>query len=1044
MSHPPYFKAAGRRVLFQGLLLARLIVWLGALFVFVDISRGQGLAPSSAWSRLNHAPPDKVSAERWVTPIDYALFRVDRMVIQTSLAKARRGEPFQALVIGTEIKLPMPDGSQARFKVVYAPVMAPELAAKYPEIRTYAGQGIDDPSATVRMDVTPAGVHVQILSPNGAVYVDPAYREDAEYHVSYFKRDFRKAFNEWTCKVADRELASAALREQEDGGRMLAKTQSGSTLRKYRLVVAATGEYTTFQGGTVGAGLAAIVTAVNRVNQIYESELAVHLDLVGNNDLVIYTNGATDPYTNDDGSLMLGQNQSNLDAVIGNSNYDIGHVFSTGGGGIASWQSVCVFDRKGRGVTGLGTPIGDPFYVDYVCHEIGHQFGGDHTFNSTSGSCSGGNRWAPTAFEPGSGSTILSYAGICPPNDLQAQSDPYFHAGTIDQIQSYLNGFGGGCASNLPSGNTAPTVSAGADYSIPANTPFLLTAAGSDVNGDPITYCWEEMDLGPATSLTDADNGSSPLFRSFLPTNSPLRYLPRLTSVLSNAVSIQEKLPTTTRTLNFRVTVRDNRPGGGGVADDDMVVSVVGSAGPFVVTTPNTNVTWSGYRRVKWNVAGTAGSPINASGVNIHLSTNGGGSFNILLASNVANSGSAVVLLPSLTSSQARIRVQGAGNIFYDVSDANFTITPPSVAPLLVSDGLTLVSETCLPTNGVIDPYEPVTVNAYFLNSGLAPTTNLVATLLSSGSIYDPSAAQSLGAIPPGGGAGSLFSFTPAGNCGVSVPGVVQLSDGAASFGSISNMLFLGTSIPIVTTQVFNNLNPITINDNNPATPYPSTIVVSGVTNPVVKLTATLNSLSHGYPDDVDILLANTNGSLKTVMLMGGCGGNSAISGLSITFDDSAGALPQSQIFSGTYSPTDYYGDTMFPPAPSGPYGTSLSTLAASPNGPWNLYAQDVIPDDSGQITGGWTLTFVTSNAIPVCCTQPPPKLISTTYSNNAVYFSWLSAPGLQYQVQSRTNLASGSWANFGAPFPGTGGLLSTNNLTTGSLIRFFRVVVLP
>ncbi|MEE9126410.1 MAG: zinc-dependent metalloprotease family protein, partial [Planctomycetota bacterium] len=329
---------------------------------------------------------------------------------------------------GEVIHLPLPDGGTARFLVKESPIMEPELAAKYPQIRTYRGQGLDDPSATLRLDHTPSGLHAMILSASGSVFIDPYRRHDSVHHISYYKRDLvnphgdalRCRFDESYRQDSPQFGAGFESAFAAEG------LPSGSLLRTYRIAVAATGEYTRFHGNKVEHGLAAVVTAMNRINGIYERDVAIRMILVADNDQIIYTKQGTDPYNNHSGFQMLGQNQENLDTVIGNGNYDIGHVFSTGGGGVAYLGVTCNSGFKAGGVTGLPSPIGDPFYVDYVAHEMGHQWGADHSFNGNEGSCSGGNRSASTAYEPGSASTIMGYAGICGSQNLQSSSDPYF------------------------------------------------------------------------------------------------------------------------------------------------------------------------------------------------------------------------------------------------------------------------------------------------------------------------------------------------------------------------------------------------------------------------------------------------------------------------------------------------------------------------------------------------------------------------------------------------------------------------------------------
>ncbi|MCC2547960.1 M12 family metallo-peptidase [Hymenobacter sp. BT175] len=576
----------------------------------------------------------------------------------------------------TVMSLPLPDGTSGRFRVVEVAVMHPQLAALFPTIKTYEAQGIDDPSATARLDVTPAGFHAMILIGSRTVFIDPAAAGDVTHHLVFEKRSMSPGTLGAVCLNTDVVGTTPGLPTTQ------ARIPNGTTLRTYRLAIACTGEYAATKGGTVTGAMAGITTSVNRVSGVYEKELAVRLVIVPGNQNLIFTDRNTDPYTNNDGPTMLDENQSTVDRIIGSANYDIGHVFSTGGGGIAQKPSVCL-GGKARGVTGLPNPVGDAFDIDFVAHEMGHQFGADHTFNSgTAGNCTNpGTRAAASSYEPGSGSTIMGYAGTCRPEDTQPNSDPYFHSRSFDQIVAHING-AGNCSVNTPTNNNVPVVNAGPNYRIPIGTPFALTGSATDADNDPLTYSWEQYNLGPAGS-PNSPEGDAPIFRVFSPVPSPTRTFPQLSDLLNNRQTLGEILPSYGRRLIFRLVARDNRVGGGGVDYDSMNVAVIPTAGPFLVNYPDAStVSWlaGAPQRVAWNVASTDRAPINAANVDILLSMDGGQTYPIVLASATPNDGNESVTVPvsAGNSSRARLKIQATGNVFFDISNNNFTIQAPN------------------------------------------------------------------------------------------------------------------------------------------------------------------------------------------------------------------------------------------------------------------------------------------------------------------------------------------------------------------------------
>jgi len=669
------------------------------------------------------------SGMRFAIPDHYRTVQIDSKVLEKTLASAPLDNSSTPLRNTSILSLPNPTGGTDRYYIAETPVMAPELQAKYPQIRTYTGYGIDDPTARLKCDLTPHGFHAMIRSGlHGTSLIEPYSMETKDHAIVYYKKDHRRLVEapRFSCgvpaQVSDElslENKQSAAGVQDHGGAL-----NDGKKRKYRLALSCTGEYAEFHGGTKALILAAMVTSMHRVNGVYENEFAVTMEIIAKNDTLIFLNADTDPFENDNGGAMLGQNRTTCDTRIGTLGYDMGHVFSTGGGGVAGLGVICTA-IKAHGVTGQPAPIGDFFDIDYVAHEMGHQFSGNHTQNN---SC---NRADDTAVEPGSASTIMGYAGICAP-DVQEHSDDYFHGINVEEIATFiLTGAGNNCPVKTSTGNTPPTVNAGPDILLPRGTPFFITATGSDPDGDKVTFCWEQMDADEGIMPPSATSVRGPLFRSFLPDTSPVRMMPRLASLVAGANLQWERLPGVGRTLKLRVIARDNHPGGGATNWDDMVINVSNTAGPFRVSAPNSLVFWrSGeIRQITWDVAATDVTPINCKLVNISLSADGGMTYPIKIAQKVPNNGRYCFKVPDTLITRARIRIDAVDNIFYDISNTNFQIRP-AIGPAFTVCGGESAAQVCLPnkyttslvTGSVMNFESPVTFTATGLPPGATAT----------------------------------------------------------------------------------------------------------------------------------------------------------------------------------------------------------------------------------------------------------------------------------------------------------------------------------
>ncbi len=581
--------------------------------------------------------------------------------------------------IATEVSLPLPEGGFSDFNVVDSGTLPPELQAKYPEILSF--KGADAEGRRLRLDVSPLGFQAMVFDKDGIWMVRPEVIAGGnDNYLSYRRGELAGLGGQWQCETHGDQVnpLTAAVHPKT----VTPSTVTGAQQRVYRAAVAANHQYiAAVGGGTVAGGLAAVTTAVNRVTEVYEYEMSIRLVLVPSNDQIMYPTSNPDPFSSN-GTGVINNSTSVINAAIGSGNYDIGHVFTTGSGGVAGLGVVCG-GSKARGTTGLSNPIGDDFYIDYVAHEMGHQFAGNHPFNGSNGNCSGSNRNGSTAYEPGSGSSIMAYAGICGADDLQPHSDPYFHAISLQEITNFTNG-GGNCSVNTPASNQPPVIAPSSlppsGKTIPVQTPFMLYASATDPSNDGLAYSWEEWDLGPQAPLSAGDNGSSPIFRSYSPVASGVRSFPSMSTVLGGPAIKGETVPTKSRTaLKFRLTVRDRSDaahGWGTSQSTDYQVAVTNTAGPFKVNTPGSGASWTAGSTVSitWDVANTNLTPVSCASVDIDLSLDAGASFTQSLAVGVSNSGSASVIVPAANTTQARVRVMCSDNIFFNVSPGNFNI----------------------------------------------------------------------------------------------------------------------------------------------------------------------------------------------------------------------------------------------------------------------------------------------------------------------------------------------------------------------------------
>jgi len=662
------------------------------LFFTIVLSFAQIDAQEKAmWNKVSQ---EKVSRLERIKKTSYSenqqfyTLNIDVLRKKLSVAKTQRSG-----LSNTVIEFPTVNGEFEKFQVWENSNFAPELQQKYPNIRAYVGRSISDKATTINFSLSPRGIQTMILkADNNSEFIEPASKE-GEFYILFDSKTRVTEKLPFVCKTIDKKINQDALNRTQLTSR--ANNQSYKTLR---LALSCTGEYAAYFGGKEAA-LAAMNATMTRVNGIFEKDLAVHLNIIANNDLVIYTNPNSDPYsdasTGSEGDWNS-ELQNNLTKILGNEVYDIGHLFGASGGGGNAGCIGCVCDddkgvnseTKGSGFTSPSdnVPEGDSFDVDYVAHEMGHQLGANHTFSYENESTS-------VQVEPGSGTTIMGYAGVAKPTSLNIQdnSDPYFTYRSILQIQNNLATKT--CPVSTLITNSPPVVNAGLDFTVPSGTAYILKGTASDVNGDTLTYCWEQNNsaMGSqsgSSSIATATKPSGPVFRSFPPTSSPDRYLPEFSKVLSGRLtSTWESISSVSRTLKFTLTVRDNNPNGSQTGTDEVNITsrvpynastAPTGAGPFKVTSQSVaGITWNQgtTQTITWDVNNVTSLPGSAN-VNIKLSIDGGATFPYILASNVSNDGSDVITVPSIptAASNCRILIEPTGNVYYAVNSKGFAI----------------------------------------------------------------------------------------------------------------------------------------------------------------------------------------------------------------------------------------------------------------------------------------------------------------------------------------------------------------------------------
>ncbi len=664
------------------------------LLLLLFLSCAISLQAQNFWSAANESAfAASRNLERRLDPANYTTLQLDLTGLKTYLREAPMERTSAAVSSPLAVQFPTPEGGLETFYIYESPLMPDELGSRYPMIRSFAGRSAGEGQSAVRFVYSEKGFHAIFNTPSGLRLIAPYAEGDTEYYINYFHRDIDGEERNFVCGLDhDHDHDHGESHEQSplEGLEFNEEIQSHQSanarneqveLLEYEMAMACTAEWAALHGGTMSGAMSAMNVALNLLNGVYEPEIAIRFVFIPNNDELVFTDPNTDPYTDVDiGGGLLNQNQNALNNIIGLNNFDIGHVMTIACqdvGGIAG-GTVCS-NGKARGVTCQYSNL-ETVVLNVATHEVGHQFTASHTWDNCPGILE--QRSGTTAFEPGSGSTLLSYAGSCGAQNVMFGGDIYFHVGSLQQMYDYSQfALGAECPDIIPTDNNKPELEIPLEngFYIPISTPFELTATATDPDGDDLTYCWEQYNTGPLSELGNP-LGTAPSFRSYPPTTSPTRVFPRIQSILTNSSQVVEVLPTYTRNLKFRCTARDNDPMAGGTVWEEVSFEATESAGPFFVTNPNTFIDWEvgSYEEVTWDVANTNLSPVNCQEVDIYLSIDGGFTYPYTLAENVPNDGSHFVTVPNAITGGARVKVKASNSIFFDISNFNFEIIAPS------------------------------------------------------------------------------------------------------------------------------------------------------------------------------------------------------------------------------------------------------------------------------------------------------------------------------------------------------------------------------